>query len=160
MADVGRAFNVSRQRIHQILNKADVQERWLKQRNKDKSDLEQYGELLEQALERYRNGEYLSRIEQELNIPHRILKRFLHRTAEDVIDHEMAKYRRHTKPADNGCVEWTGSYSNNRPIHPVNHNDRSALKWGWFYAHGEFISVKNTCGNRKCVSVDHMTPKD
>lgn len=156
MADVGKAFGVSRQYVHQVLNKSKVEDRWLKYKNKDKADLAKYGEALNELMERYRNGEYINPVVQELKIPSRIVNKFFHRTAEDVLDHEISKYARNLAPQPNGCIEWTGCYANGYPIHPVNSHDRSALKWGWFYANGEFVSVKNTCGNRRCVNIEHM----
>jgi hypothetical protein len=166
MADVGKEFGVSRQRVHQILNREGVQERWLKQKNKDKADLEKYGELIERSMERYRQGEHLFVVAKELGVPHRVMERFAVRTAEDVIDHEQSKFYSLTKVGtvpegfDTPCLEWFGNYANNSsPRYSATDSERSARKWSWFYKHGELVGVRQVCGNVRCVETTHMVKK-
>lgn len=162
MADVGKAHGISRQRVHQILNEYDVKERDLKRKNKDKEEWAEYGERINQALERYRNGEYLFIVSKELGIPRHVMDRLCHRTTKDIKAHERAKFFNKTKLGDvpegfkTRCLEWISTFSGTQAIYCVNTNDRSARKWAWYFAFGEKVKVKNICGNRKCVSVEHL----
>jgi len=165
MADVGKVFGMSRQRVHQILNKSNVKERWLKQKSKDKADLDKYGKLIEQSMERYRQGEHLFVVAKELGIPHRVMERFAVRMAEDVIDHEHSKFYSLTqvgtvpKGFDTPCLEWLGNANNGSPRYSATDSERSARKWAWFYKHGELVGVRQVCGNVSCVETTHMVKK-
>ncbi len=165
MADVGRHFGLSRQRVHQILNKAEVGDRWLKQKNKDKDSLEKYGDRVRQAMERYRQGEYLYVVAKELGVPESVIDRFSDRSKADDRLHELAKFAKRTKVGtipdgfDTPCLDWIGSYGNGYPIYCQNDNDRNAQRLAWFYATGKKVPVKGICGNKGCVNVDHLVEK-
>ena len=168
LADVGNKFNLSRERIRQILVKNGVTERYVKQATKDEYEKRMYGEAVVIVRERYRKGEYLKDAAKDVGVPLPIVDKLFPRTEDDVKAHERGKFFRKTvvgKKPDGftkPCLEWIGNYSvQGVPRYLVDANNCLAHRHAWAMHYGEFpeFHIKRACKNRKCVEWSHLEKK-
>ena len=168
LADVGAKFNLSRERIRQILVKNGVTERYVKQATKNEYEKRMYGEAVAIVRERYRNGEYLKDAAEDVGVPLPIVDKLFPRTDKDIKAHERGKFFRHTVKgavpdgSKTPCLEWTGNYSvQGVPRYLVDANNSLAHRHAWFFKYGEFpdFQIKRACKNKKCVEWSHLAKK-
>jgi len=164
MAEVGREFSVSRQRVHQLLKAANVLDRDVRTK-KLEYEKRMYTEAVAIVREMYRNGSNLLASAKEVGVPTYVLKRLYKRNDEDKKAHQLAKFFAKTKVGDipdgfdKPCLVWTGAMMKDWGIHCARSTQRSARKYAWFFEHGEWVEVKSLCGDMLCVEHTHMEKK-
>lgn len=160
--EIGEKCNgVSRQYVHQVLKKNNIDVAWSKQKLKDDYEKRMYGEAVELVKQLYRSGVGRNKVKpaaDQIGVPMRVVNRLWKKTKADDEANRKARLYAHTKRDENGCLIWQGNFgSNGQPR--FNSNGHSlAMHHTYYYAFGDYPKPnrKRTCGNKKCVEPTHL----
>jgi len=157
LQDVGDAHNLSRERVRQILVKNGITERYVKQKFNDDLERQLNIEAVNQAVDRYRNGEYLGNVVKDIGISEHLVKKLRPVTEDDKRHHLLSKLYKHIEIGtipdgfDTPCLEWTGNYFGKYPRFRYG-KETYVTRIMWYLEHGEWpIGVRRSCKNEKCV---------
>jgi len=157
LQDVGDAHNLSRERIRQILVANGITERFVKKQFNDDLERQLNIEAVNQAVERYRNGEYLGNVVKDIGISEHLVKKLRPITEDDKRHHLLSKLYKHIEQGtipdgfETPCLEWTGNYFGKYPRFRYG-KETYVTRIMWYLEHGEWpVGVRRACKNDKCV---------